>query len=151
MDPINPIVQFLVGYQTAAEKSKFFQSQRIEFGGGSSLNTLNGSYYFPKFTGIHYFDFDSNTRYYFNVGGAVGAHWYSKPKNKSYDNYYDDYDHTSRAFIMGCGGIGMEVGNLNGTINCFELSIDQPALYGKDRQEPEAYNPSLKLSYTVGF
>lgn len=146
----SPVIQLLLGYQSAAERSQFFQAQKIEVGGGISLNTDNGFWYFPKITGIHYLNFDSNTRYYFNLGGAIAGRYYRGPEVK---NEWGTYRRSEGGvFLMGSAGIGMEMGELNGTISALELSMDQPAAYyGKDLRQSSDYYPTAKISYIVGF
>ncbi|MCH9617135.1 MAG: hypothetical protein SP4CHLAM5_04870 [Chlamydiia bacterium] len=153
-DAKNPNIQLTFGYQSAAEEYKFFQSQKLEFGGGVSLDADNGFFYFPKFTGIHYLNFDSNTRYYFNLGGALAARYFKKHTSKTHNGItYHSYRKTEGGlFLMGSAGVGIEIGQFSGTINSFELSIDQPALYyGKGARPTYCYYPTAKLSYTVGF
>jgi hypothetical protein len=163
-DATSPILQVLVGYQSAAERSKFFQSQKIEFGGGSSLDSEHRSSYFPKFTGIHYFDFDSSSRYFFSVGGALGraCHLYTETRTRSVyvdesgvegkTESYDYKEGKQKIQLMACAGIGIEMGEFSGVINSLELSIDQPTFFFKNNQRTIGdYLPTAKISYSAGF
>lgn len=162
-DLLTPAIEIGFGYQSKLEEDKYFQAQRIEITGGASLDGTYITRCTPKFSGLHYFNTASDARRaYFLLG--TGIHGYSYWGEETHTEVYTDNKgeeitktvtntrYSGQTSIIASLGLGIELGMLSGTINNFEVSLDQPALFFGDKDSPtNSYAPFVKIAYIVGF
>lgn len=167
-DPFYPTIEIGFGYQSKFEEDKYFQTQRLELMGGASLDGNYTTWAIPKFSALHYFNTQGNMRYYYLVGASIHGYTYTYKLKEireftvqySYKDYegndiikdYTDYrENEGQLSIAANVGIGVEIGKLYGTINNFQLSLDQPTLFFGKKRDTNSFKPFLKATYIVGF
>ena len=165
-DPFYPTIELGFGYQSKYEENRYFQSQRIEVMGGTSLDGNNITWAAPKFSALHYFNPQENRRFFYLVGASVHGYTYELDKpieiqhkhsyidtrgEETVHHYTTEEKFSDQVSIAACVGIGMEIGEHFGTINNFQITVDQPTLFFGKKKDDNSFKPFLKATYLVGF
>ncbi len=149
-----------VGYQSKLTNSSIFHSTMVEFSGSGKYKSVTKNevstyesgymYFFPKIMGIHYWNKDSENRFFSAIGSNLCSYNYEQrvydPKGFG-ETLYTNYSQTSIGLSM---SYGYEMGSPDQAINTVKIEYDQPLLIAFTDHD-SSFLGSLIISYSVGF